>query len=98
MKCESYDSFFLNFANKTKFNIIKALRDKPLTVNQIVQIVNEEQSTISHNLKKLSECKIIEAKQKGRERIYSLNNKTVIPLLDIVEKHVKENCKGRCHK
>lgn len=98
MKCKSYEWFFMNFANKTKLDIIMALREKPLNVSQIVKKVGQEQSKVSHNLKKLSVCNILNVKQKGRERIYSLNKETVIPLINLVVKHVEKNCKLKCGK
>ncbi len=98
MKCGSYYSFFVNLANGTRFSIIMALREKPLSVTEIVSQVGEEQSTISHNLRKLSECHILEVEQSGRERIYSLNKETIIPLLSLVDKHVKKNCCVGCSK
>jgi len=92
MKYYSYNNFFMNFANKTKLNIILALENGPLSVNEITEKVKGEQSKISHNLSKLLQCHILEVKQKGKQRIYSLNNETVIPMLKIVKKHVKNNC------
>lgn len=95
LKTCSYDRFFSNFANKTRFEIIMILRDNPLSVSEIVEKLNKEQSMISHNLKILENCQIITVEQKGKSRIYSLNKDTVIPILNIIEKHVQEHC---CHK
>ena len=82
----------MNFANKTKLNIILALEKGPLSVNEITEKVKGEQSKISHNLSKLLQCHILEVKQKGKQRIYSLNSETVVPILKIVKNHVKKNC------
>ena len=98
MKCESYETFFVNFANKTKLGIITALRSMPLNVNAIAKKVNEEQSTVSHNLKKLTDCHVLDVKKVGKERIYSLNKDTVITILKLVEKHVTKQCPGNCCK
>ncbi|MBU0459427.1 MAG: metalloregulator ArsR/SmtB family transcription factor [Nanoarchaeota archaeon] len=98
MKCQAVESFFVNFANKTKLDIILCLKEKPLSVNDLAKELNEEQSKISHNLKKLTECNILMVKQKGKQRIYSLNQQTVIPLLKLVEKHVQSYCRGKCKK
>ncbi len=98
MKCKSYETFFVNFANKTKLGIITALRSMPLNVNAIAKKVNEEQSTVSHNLKKLTDCHVLDVKKVGKERIYSLNKDTVIPILKLVEKHVTKQCPGNCCK
>jgi len=95
MKKKSYNHFFMNFANKTKFDIIMALRNRPLSVLEIVKKVGKEQSAVSHDLRSLARCHILNSKKKGKQRIYSLNKRTVLPLLKIVERHVKKYCK-RC--
>jgi len=97
MKSNSYHAFFINFANKTKMAIIAALMAGSLSATEISIKVNEEQSKVSHNLRKLSHCNIIDVKREGKSRIYSLNKETVLPMLDIVKKHVRNYCKsGRC--
>lgn len=98
MKEHSYNNFFTNFANKTRFKIIMALRKKPLNVNSLSKQMGEEQSKVSHNLKILADCNVLEVKKRGKERIYSLNKDTVIPLLKLVEKHVKKHCPYNCCK
>tara|TARA_Y100000310_G_scaffold204114_1_gene204400 strand:- start:1315 stop:1614 length:300 start_codon:yes stop_codon:yes gene_type:complete len=98
MKCESYETFFVNFSNKAKLDIIMALRNGPLNVKTIVKKINEEQSAVSHNLKKLTDCHVLDVKKVGKERIYSLNKNTVIPILKLVGKHVMKNCPGSCCK
>ncbi len=96
MKRKSYDNFFINFATRSKFDIIMALRDGPLSVGEIAEKVGDEQSAVSHNLTKMARCHILDVKREGKQRIYSLNKDTVIPMLRIVEKHVKHCCVGRC--
>jgi DNA-binding transcriptional ArsR family regulator len=96
MKCNSYDNFFSNFANKTKFRMIMLLKDRPMSVNDLAKAMDEEQSKISHNLTKLSQCNILTAKQDGKKRIYSLNKDTIMPIMKMVEKHVEKHCDKRC--
>lgn len=96
MKNYSYNNFFMNFSNKTKLGIILALEDGPLSVNEITEMVKGEQSRISHSLRKLLQCHILNVEQKGKQRIYSLNSETVIPMLKIVKKHIKKNCLKAC--
>ena len=76
MKFDSYNSFFMNFANKTKLNIILFLKEGSLSVNDIVKKTGMEQSKVSHNLTSLTKCNIITVEQKGKQRIYSLNKRT----------------------
>ncbi|MDD5133543.1 MAG: metalloregulator ArsR/SmtB family transcription factor [Candidatus Nanoarchaeia archaeon] len=96
MKFLSYNSFFMNFANKTKLNIILFLKEGPLSVNDIVKKTGMEQSKVSHNLTRLTKCKILTVEQKGKQRIYSLNKKTVVPLLNLVKNHIRQNCPMNC--
>ena len=97
MRCTSVEKFFNNFAQKTKLSIILTLKEKPLSVTQISERINEEQSKVSHSLKKLAECNILKVNQQGKQRIYSLNKNTVLPLLNLVEEHVTQHCK-KCQK
>ena len=98
MKNSSYNNFFTNFSSRSKFGIVMALRNGPLSVSEISERIGEEQSAVSHNLGKLAACNVLSVKQEGKQRIYSLNRETVIPMLEIVERHVKKHCIGRCGK
>ncbi len=98
MKCSSYEDFFKNFANKTKLRIVMHLKNKPMSVNELSKKMGEEQSKISHNLAKLYKCNVLTVKQKGKQRVYSLNRDTVIPIIKLAKKHVEKHCKGRCYK
>jgi len=87
------ENFFENFSNKTRIKIIETLLKKPKSVTEICKDINEEQSKVSHNLKKLAECNFVDAKQEGKKRIYSLNKDTLLPILAMVSKHVHKYCK-----
>ena len=92
MFCRSYNNFFQMLANPTNQSIIILLMKKPLNVTQIIKVTRLEQSQASHSLKRLNECKIVNVKRNGKQRIYSLNKKTIIPIIKIVDRHAKEMC------
>ncbi len=96
MKCPAYDLFFKTISQKGRIQILELLKNNPLSVSEIVSALGEEQSKISHNLKKLADCHIVEIKQEGKRRIYSLNKETIFPLMSLVEKHVNAICCKRC--
>ena len=96
MKCPAYNMFFETIAPEMRVKILFALKTKPMNVTELANYLKEEQSKISHNLRKLTQCRLLDVKQKGKQRIYSLNKKTVLPLLKLVEKHVKCNCCEGC--
>jgi len=93
---KSYNIFFSNLANPLKIGIILSLREKAKNVTEIVKDLGVEQSKVSHALKSLKECKIVDMKQKGKERIYSLNEDTIVPILKLIDKHASIHCKGKC--
>jgi len=98
MNCPSYNLFFETISNKTRLKIIESLIKGEKSVNEICKAVNEEQSKVSHNLKKLADCNFLDVKSEGKQRIYSLNKDTITPILKLVEKHVSMHCKGGCNK
>ena len=70
---------------------------KEMNVTEICAELKEEQSKISHNLKKLAECHFLDLEKKGKQRIYSLNKETILPLMQLVGKHVSKHCCKECH-
>ena len=92
----SYHVFFTNLANPLKIGIILCLREKARSVGEVSKELKVEQSKVSHALASLKDCKIVDVKQKGKSRIYSLNKKTVVPMLNLIDKHEKTFCKGVC--
>lgn len=96
MTCNSYEKFFETIANSTRLKIIEALMIKNLSVTEICNTLQEEQSKISHNLKCLTDCNFLQVEQQGKNRIYSLNKDTIAPLMDIVKKHVEKHCCNNC--
>lgn len=96
MKCQSYN-FFSVVGNETRWKIVKKLSKGDLTVSELCVSLNEEQSKISHSLKVLLNCNIVFSRRDGKNIIYSLNKKTIRPLIKIVNQHAKDNCK-KCWK
>jgi len=90
--------FFKAFSNQTRLEIIQLLRRKPLTVTEICKKTGFEQSRVSHNLKCLEHCGFVKITPNGNFRKYTLDDETIVPLIDLFEKHIQrykgtlENC------
>tara|TARA_Y100000310_G_C20633484_1_gene789927 strand:+ start:985 stop:1293 length:309 start_codon:yes stop_codon:yes gene_type:complete len=97
MNIHSCEHFFKNFSDRTRLAIITSLIEKPLSVNEIVEKTRNEQSNVSHQLKKLVHCKILLSERQGKRKIYSLNNKTISPILEAAFNHTKMNCQNTCN-
>lgn len=93
---KTYHYFFRNLANPLKINIISCLKNKEASVTEIAARLNVEQSKLSHALASLKSCNIVDVKQAGKKRVYSLNKKTIIPILNLIDKHAITHCKGNC--
>ena len=98
MKCYAYNKFFETIDNKTRLKILELLQNRPMSVTEICNALKEEQSKISHNLRCLADCHFLDVKQQGKQRIYSLNKETIVPLIKLVEKHVARYCSEFCPK
>ena len=92
----SYHIFFINLSNQLKIGIILSLRKKEKSVTELSNDLIVEQSKISHALTSLKNCKIVEYKRRGKENIYHLNKKTIVPILNVIDKHASTFCKGGC--
>ena len=96
MKNPTYHIFFSNLANPLRIGIISCLKEKERTVSELCKGLKVEQSKLSHALANLRECNLVMFKQRGKERVYSLNKKTMLPILKLIDLHSKNYCKGKC--
>jgi len=90
---KAYDRFLVTLRNKTRLTIIQLLIKKPKKVNQLTRELGIHQTSVSHALKRLLDCGFVFVKKNGKERIYSVNKKTIEPLIKIMENHVNTYCK-----
>jgi DNA-binding transcriptional ArsR family regulator len=51
-----------------------------------------DQTSVSHNLSRLKRCGFVISDVDGKFRCYKLNEETIRPLMEIIEKHMKGNC------
>ena len=95
---ETCHLFFSTLSTPTRLGILELLREFPRNVTQLADALNQEQSMISHNLKPLTRCGFVFVERKGKERIYSLNRKTMEPMYKIIDDHMKKYCpkNGKC--
>ncbi len=89
--------FFDTIANELRISILSKLKEKPFSVNELSGVLGQERSKVSHSLKALLDCSFVNVRKDGRRRLYYLNEDTMLPLLQLVEKHVEKYCKF-CNK
>ena len=91
--------FFSTLANPTRLAIIEHLHTRPMSVSELVEALDQEQSMISHNLRPLTQCKFVTRKREGKNNVYYLNHETMDPILVAVENHADKFCLNgaNCH-
>jgi DNA-binding transcriptional ArsR family regulator len=89
---KAYNIFFGTLANKNRIKIINSLRKGTKCVQEICKDLNFNQTTVSHNLKRLLKCGFVFVEKKGRHRYYSLNKKTIKPLMALIDEHMHGYC------
>jgi|TARA_Y100000034_G_scaffold135022_1_gene205366 ArsR family transcriptional regulator len=96
---ELYEKFFKTLSNETRFQIIKLLMKGPKSVMEISHSLNFEQSRVSHNLRRLECCGFINLKSKGKQRIYSIDQTHMKPIMLKIDKYIGKYNKRlkECH-
>jgi len=88
-----YLMFFRAFSNRTRLDIINLLKRGPLTVTEIGEKLNFEQSRVSHNLKFLESYGFVVSWKYGKWTKYSVNKETILPIVEMCEAHIKKHRK-----
>jgi len=92
-QCDAYAIFFSALGNTSRLHIINALRKGPKNVGSIVEITGLEQTCVSHCLKLLEKHGFVTSKRDGKFRVYTVNRKTIEPLMRMIDDHVVRYCK-----
>ena len=75
------------FCEDTRFNILELLqKNKKMSVNDLVSKLKKDQPLISHHLKALKECKIVNSKENGKSTMYFISNKEISKLINDIVK------------
>jgi DNA-binding transcriptional ArsR family regulator len=64
--------------------ILYALKDGPLTVTELVEVLEASQANVSQHLAVLRERGIVEAERRGNNVYYSLRHPSVIEAIDLL--------------
>ncbi len=88
----AYKIFFGTLVSESRLRIINLLREGKKNVSQIIENLKMDQSAVSHDLARLKDCGFVLVEVEGKFRYYKLNEKTIQPLMSIIDKHMKGNC------
>ncbi len=80
---------FKVFANDVRLKLIETLTSGEKSVSELSEETGEMQTRISHELRCLTVCGVVNYRREGKRIIYSLNKRTVLPILETAEKHAE---------
>ncbi len=81
---------FKIFADSTRLKIICAILKQELCVCDISELLNLNQTTVSHQLKVLRDSKLVKYRREGKQIFYSLKDEHVIQIISAGLSHISE--------
>lgn len=88
----AYKIFFGTLVSESRLRIINFLRDGEKNVSEMMSELQMNQTAVSHDLARLKQCGFVQVKVNGKYRNYSLNYKTIKPLMKLIDEHMSEYC------
>lgn len=81
---------FKVFGDSTRIRIMFTISDNEMSVLNIAEALNMEQSTISHQLRVLRQNKLVRVRRDGKQIYYSLDDDHVKKIIEMGLDHVLE--------
>ena len=81
---------FKVFGDSTRIKILYVLFQSEMCVCDIAQLLDMNQSAISHQLKILKQAKLVTGRREGKSVIYSLADEHVRTIIDQGREHIEE--------
>src|SRR3990167_6868091 len=81
------------FSNSTRLEILNLLRDKELSVTELIEKTNLSQANISQHLSIMKSKGIVTSSRNGKNIYYRLENKKIIDAFDIIREVLVEKLK-----
>jgi len=83
------------FSNPTRLEILNLLRDKEMSVTELIQKTKLSQANISQHLSIMKSKGIVASSRKGKNICYRLTNPKIIKAFDIIKEVLSERLRNR---
>ena len=82
--------FFKIMGDGTRIQLLWALEESEMCVNDLASLLNMTKSAVSHQLKVLRVAKLVKAQKKGKNVYYSLSDNHVKTIFQMALEHICE--------
>lgn len=89
---DAYKIFFGTLVSESRLKIINLLRKGRKNVSEIIKTLKMNQTAVSHDLARLKRCGFVSVETKGKFKYYKINEKTIKPLVGLIDKHMSLYC------
>lgn len=83
-------NIYKNLSDETRLRIICSILNKELCVYDLCEILNLNQSTVSHQLQVLRSSKLVKYRREGKQIFYSLQDEHIEKIISISLEHILE--------
>lgn len=81
------------FSNSTRLTILNLLKDKELSVTELIRKTKLSQANISQHLSIMKSKNIVASNRKGQKIYYKLTNQKIIKAFDLISEVLAEQLK-----
>lgn len=89
----SIAKFFSIIGDCTRCKILFALKEAPMCVCDLANVLSMTKSSISHQLSKLKSAGVVKCEKTGKQVFYSLDDDHVFEIFDISLQHISHKAK-----
>jgi DNA-binding transcriptional ArsR family regulator len=76
--------FIKLLSNQSRLLVLCSLINKPMCVSDLLEVTHISQSALSQHLAKMSERGVIEGNKKGNQVFYSIKDKNIFKIIDLL--------------